>query len=105
MLNTDCRCFRLAVSCHLRPAALLALKEALGFINTQWQEGTEPCGSGDPAVAPAWPFVYCNSQGQVYMIDLSSKTLTGTLSDSVDLSKLANLQALWLYDNPSLQGG
>lgn len=39
------------------------------------------------------------------MIDLSDKRLTGTLSDSVDLSKLSNLQALWLYDNPSLQGG
>lgn len=88
-----------ALSCHLLPAALLALKEAVGFKTSEWQEGTEPCGT------PAWPHLYCNTQGHVYMIDLSSKALTGTLSDSVDLSKLPYLQAIWLYDNPGLQGG
>lgn len=78
-------------------AALLSLKQALGFKNAEWQEGTDPCG------AP-WPHLYCNSQKRVYMIDLSSKALSGTLGEDVDLSKLPFLQALWLYDNPALTG-
>lgn len=81
------------------PAALLALKEALGLQEPLWLAGTEPCSETAP-----WPNLYCNSQGRVYMIDLSSKGLTGKLGEGVDLSKLPNLQALWLFDNPTLTG-
>lgn len=38
------------------------------------------------------------------MIDLSSKGLTGKLGEDVDLLKISELQALWLYDNPTLAG-
>lgn len=38
------------------------------------------------------------------MIDLSSKSLTGTLSEDLDLVQIPFLQALWLYDNPALTG-
>lgn len=80
-------------------AALLALKEALGLQEPLWQADTEPCSETAP-----WPNLYCNSQGRVYMIDLSSKGLTGKLAEGVDLSNLPNLQALWLFDNPTLTG-
>jgi hypothetical protein len=79
-------------------AALLALKDAVGLNSPDWQAGSEPCGS------PPWPHLYCTTEGRVYMIDLSSKGLTGSLSDQVDLSKVSFLQAIWMYDNPSLTG-
>jgi hypothetical protein len=81
------------------PAALLALAEALGFTHPDWQAGSEPCAEPQP-----WPHLYCNPAKRVYMIDLSSKGLKGALGDEVDLEKLPYLQALWLYDNPSLAG-
>jgi hypothetical protein len=87
------------VCCPRVPAALLALKEALGFQQQLWQAGTEPC-----SVTAPWPNLYCNSQGRVYMIDLSLQRLTGRLGDDVDLSTIPYLQALWLYDNPALTG-
>ena len=77
----------------------MALKDALGYKNPEWQ-GDEPCASIKP-----WPGLYCNSDGRVYMIDLSSQLLSGSLGDSTDLSRIPFLQALWLFDNPSLSGG
>jgi hypothetical protein len=90
---------RLLPCCVAAPAALLALAEALGFTHPDWQAGSEPCAEPQP-----WPHLYCNQAKRVYMIDLSSKGLKGSLGDEVDLKKLPNLQALWLYDNPSLAG-
>lgn len=83
--------------------ALLALKEQLGLKAPQWQAGGDPCNAG-PARGATWPSVYCNPDGHVYVLDLSSKRLTGSLSDAIDLTRLPHLQTLWLFDNPGLTG-
>jgi hypothetical protein len=77
-------------------AALLALKASLGAEQLQWQNGTDPCAG--------WSGIYCGAFGtppqqRVYMVDLSSQGLSGSLNNSVDLSPLEHLQALWLYGN------
>jgi hypothetical protein len=84
-------------------AALLALKQALGLQVPEWAAGSDPCNS-ELSAGMTWPHVYCNQQGRVYVIDLSSKGLTGSLSDAVDISRLRFLQTLWLFDNPALTG-
>jgi len=77
-------------------AALLALKASLAAEQLQWQNGTDPCSG--------WSGIYCGAFGsppqqRVYMVDLSSQGLSGSLNNSVDLSPLEHLQALWLYGN------
>lgn len=77
-------------------AALLALKASLAAEQLQWQNGTDHCSG--------WPGVYCGAFGsppqqRVYMVDLSSQGLSGSLSNSVDLSALEYLQIIWLYGN------
>lgn len=81
---------------------LLSLKESLGNPpGLNWKEGTFPCGNTEAGV-PGWNQVYCSKFGQqdrVYLLDLSSLGLTGSLTDTADLSGLGRLQAMWMSGN------
>lgn len=43
--------------------------------------------------------MYCTPEQHVYLIDLASQGLQGTLSDAIDLSPLQQLRTLWLQEN------
>ncbi|WIA09438.1 hypothetical protein OEZ85_008842 [Tetradesmus obliquus] len=74
-------------------AALLTLSRELAEADAaklRWQPGTDHC---------KWPGVYCTDDNYVYLVDLSSQGIAGTLSDAVDLSALQELQSIWLQGN------
>lgn len=51
---------------------------------------------------PGWNQVYCSRFGpqqRVYLLDLSSLGITGTLENVADLTGLTRLQAIWLSGN------
>lgn len=82
-----------ACGLHCLIAALLTLSGALAEADAaklRWQPGTDHC---------KWPGVYCTDDNYVYLVDLSSQGIAGTLSDAVDLSALQELQSIWLQGN------
>jgi hypothetical protein len=72
---------------------LLSFKQALIAADAAklgWNPGTNHC---------QWLGVYCNTAQHVYLLDLSSQGLQGTLSDAVKLGALQQLQSIWLQGN------
>jgi hypothetical protein len=63
---------------------------AADAVKLQWQPGTDHCN---------WQGVYCTDDKHVYLVDLSNKGISGTLSDVVDLAALKELQNVWLQGN------